>query len=199
MKIIKLNLQKINKNQINFMVDYFIHGKIAVYPTDTIYGVGCATTKKKAIKKILKLKKRDKNKGLIILVDSIVMAKKYCLIDNERAEILKKVWSGRRPTTVILKSKKILPRELQGKTGDLAVRLPKSKFLTKIIRMVDIPLVSTSLNLSGEQPLGDVKNIDKIFNAKLIDLVIDAGTIRNNKPSKIVDLRDVKNIKVIRK
>ncbi len=80
----------------------------------------------------------------------------------------------------------------------MAIRLPKSKFLTKMIRTVDAPLISTSLNLSGETPLSAVSEIEKVFNAKSIDLVIDGGVIKNKKPSRILDVRDFENIKILR-
>ncbi len=89
MKIIKTNLKNILNGQIDLIVDYLNRGKVVVYPSDTIYGVGCIAMNRTAIKKILKLKKRDKNKGLIILVDSIAMAKRYCQINLEQEKILK--------------------------------------------------------------------------------------------------------------
>lgn len=201
---------KIEKKQINLIVGYFKKGKVVVYPTDTIYGLGCVADNKKAIDKIYKIKKREKGKALLILVSDLAMVKKYCYVSEEQEKFLKKVWqkktlgvsdrhrvSPARPVTVILKSKGILPKELTGGADSLAVRLPQNEFLVKIIKAIGAPIVSTSANLSGKEYDGSPLKIKKIFKNK-IDLFIDAGKL-NNRPSRIVDITDMDSIKIIRK
>lgn len=208
MQIIKVDLKKIKNKEINLIAGDFKKGKIIIYPTDTIYGFGCLATSKKAINKIYKIKKRKKGKPLLILVSSLAMLKKYCYISNKQEEFLKSVWKfkaphthlckgGKSAVTVILKSKGFLPKELAGGGNSLAVRLPRNEFLFKIIKKVGWPIVSTSANISGREYSGSVEKISKLFGDK-VDLIIDGGKL-NNKPSRIIDLRDVGNIKVVRK
>ncbi len=201
MKEIKLNLKKINKKEISLIIDSFKSGKTIVYPTDTIYGLGCRADESKSVKKILKIKERDPKKSLIILVSSLSMLKKYCYIGLTQEKYLKKIWNQSRPTTIILKSRGLLPKEVSGGRDTLAVRFPnllKNNFLVKIIRGMKVPLVSTSLNLSGKENLESVSNLNNYFKKEKPDLVIDIG-ITKTKPSRLMDLTDIKNIKILRK
>jgi L-threonylcarbamoyladenylate synthase len=193
---------------LNVIADFLKRGKVIIYPTDTIYGFGCLATSKKAIRKIYKIKKREKGKALLILVNSLAMVKKYCYISKEQEGYLRKVWKPHarssllrrgalRPVTVILKSRGFLPKELAGGENSLAVRLPRNEFLIKIIKKVGCPIVSTSANISGQEYSGDLEKINKLF-SKEINLLVGAGKLKN-KPSRIVDLRDISNIRVIRR
>jgi len=94
-----------------------------------------------------------------------------------------------------------LPKEVSGGRDTLAVRLPnllKNDFLVKMIRGMKVPIVSTSLNISGEKNLESVSNLDNYFKRTKPDLVIDAGMLKT-KPSRLVDLTDVTDIEVLRK
>ena len=201
MKYLKVNKNKIANDEINLIIDYFKSGKIVVYPTDTIYGLGCRADDALAVKKILEIKKRDPRKSLIVLVSSLSMLKRYCYINPAQTKYLKKVWNQARSTTVILKNRGLLPKEVSGGRDTLAVRLPnllKNDFLVKMIRGMKVPIVSTSLNISGEKNLESVSNLDNYFKRTKPDLVIDAGMLKT-KPSRLVDLTDVTDIEVLRK
>jgi L-threonylcarbamoyladenylate synthase len=102
-----------------------------------------------------------------------------------------------------LPAKKNLPRQMLSqivsKDGTISLRLPKSDFLIKIIRKVGAPLISTSLNLSGEKPLSNLNSLNKYFlPSNQPDLIIDIGELKKAKPSKIIDWR-FNPPKVIRK
>ena len=201
MKYIKTKLNNITKEQINLIINYFKRGKVIIYPTDTVYGLGCLATNKKAIKRIFRIKKREKGKPLLILVSNFKMLKDYCFLSREQEEALKKIRAGGRPTSFILKRKKNLPRELTGGRETIAVRLPnlpKSNFLTKILSGVGKPIVSTSLNLSGRKSLDSVNGLDNYFKGEKADLVVDAGQLKA-KPSRLIDIRDIKDIRVLRR
>lgn len=195
---LKINQKKITSAELALIIKSLNRGEVMVYPTDTIYGLGCLATDVKAIKKIKVIKKRDENKPFIILVSSLYMAKKYCFVSKKQELILKELWSGRRPTSVILKQRNLLPIELIPKQKGIAVRLPKSDFLRKMIRTSGTPIVSTSFNVSGEPVWNQVAFLaDKKLTKADPDLIIDGGEL-NNKASKIIDLTSGV-IKVIRK
>lgn len=195
MKTIKINLNKISQTDVDLIVDYLKRGKVIAYPTDTVYGLGCDARDDRALKKINKIKGQRVIKPLLVIISDFKMLKEYCLVNSGQRKYLEKIWPG--PVTVILKNRSNLPDELTGGLNSLAARLPKSEFLVKIISEAGFPIVSTSLNKIGGKPLISVKNLIKQFKY-LPDLVIDAGTIKG-RPSKLIDLRDVKDIKVIRK
>lgn len=209
MKTIKIKLNKITQTDVDLIVDYLKRGKVIAYPTDTVYGLGCDARNALAIKRVNKIKGEKSLKPLLVLISDFKMLKRYCFVNSAQMEYLKKIWIRPHPrlslarrgairsVTVILKRKPNLPAELTGGLNSLAVRLPQSEFLVKIISEVGFPLVSTSLNKAGGKLLTNVKNLKKYFKY-LPDLAIDAGTIKG-KPSRLVDIRDVKNIKIIRK
>ncbi len=206
MQIAKINPRKINKSDLDFIANNFKKEKVVAYPAETIYGLGGIASSEKVIKKIYKLKKRDTSKAFIILVGSFCMLKKYFFVNARQDKFLRTIWPKPfgikrvRPTTVILKSRGILPRILE-KDGSIAVRLPMAnqwarEFLIPLIKKIDKPIISTSLNISGQKPINNLKNIAKIF--PQIDLVIDRGKMPPRKASRIIDLMDVENIKIIR-
>ena len=194
---LKINPKKITSAELALIVKSLLRGEVIVYPTDTIYGIGCLATNTKAIQKIKAIKKRDPNKPLLILVSSLYMAKKYCFVSKKQELILKELWSGHRPTSIILKHRNLLSKELIPKQEGIAVRLPKSDFLRKMIRTAGTPIVSTSFNISGEAVWNQVAFLaDKKLSKSDHDLVIDGGEL-NNKASKIIDLTS-DTIKIIR-
>lgn len=199
MKKIKIDLENIKKQNLDLIVDYLKEGKVVAMPTDTIYGFHCDATSKDATIKIRKMKKRDKAKSFLILVSSLEMLKKYCYVSVEQDKLLQE-FGGKEEalTSVILKSKGKLPKELTAGLDSVAVRLPKSDFLTTIIERVGAPIVSTSLNISGQKPLKNLESISEYFKKAKPDLAVDAGEARG-RPSRIVDLKDVEDVKVLRK
>lgn len=198
---LKIDLKKIRPAIIDLIVGSLQIGQILVLPTDTIYGLSCLASNVKSIKKIYHLKKRDPKKPVLILVSSLKMARKYVFISASQAQILEKAWQGKSaPTTFILKNKHRLPYELARNSEGLAIRLPKSKFLIKIIEKVDCPLVSTSLNFSGQKQITHLNRLLTYFPQKnnRPDLIIDIGQTPQKKSSCVVDLRNSRKPIVIR-
>jgi len=199
---VEINPKRINNAIINLVAGSLQIGQVIVLPTDTIYGLSCLATNTRSIKKIYHLKKRDAKKPVLLLVSSLEMAQRYVAISAKQKKMLKNFWSkNEAPTTVILKNLNKLPRELTRGSDGLALRLPKSKFLIKILEKVDCPLVSTSLNLSGQASINDLHQLHRYFPKKnnRPDLVIDAGESPQSKPSRIIDLRDENEAIIIRK
>jgi len=153
MVYINKKVEDLSLNDYKAIVNNLKKGKIFVLPTDTIYGLSCIVSDKKALAKITAIKKREKGKPFITLVSSIAMASRYAKMSKDIAEKVKIIWQDERPTTIILPAKHKLPEGVLSMDGNISLRLPKSKFLTKIIRSLGVPIVSTSLNISGGKPL----------------------------------------------
>lgn len=161
-------------------------GGVVICPTDTVYGLICDATNKKAVEKIFKIKKRPKTKPLPIFVKDIKMAKEFAEIDKNQEEFLKSVWPG--AVTVILKRRKGV--KLYGVAKNtIAIRIPKYKLLLGLAKQCNCPLTGTSANISGQPASGNIKEVLRQFQNKKYqpDLVIDAG-ILPGKPSKVIDL-----------
>jgi L-threonylcarbamoyladenylate synthase len=197
MKIIKIDLNNPSKESLEEIAVELKKGKVLAYPTDTIYGLGCLTSDKKAIKKIRRIKGRDNDKPMLVLIKCFTMLKKYFYVDKRQIAYLKKIWPG--PVSVILKQKGHFGKELLGLASDAAVRLPKSSFMVKMIKRAGEPMVSTSLNLSGQKPIDDPSEIAEIFGKCGPDVIVDIGRKLTGKPSRLIDLRDIDNIKIVRK
>lgn len=190
-----------NREEINLIINYLKSDKIVFLPSDTIYGLSVRADSRVAIKKLRELKGRADTKPLLILVSSLSMLKKYFKVSINQEIYLKKSWdeNSKRPTTVILKDNGLLPVNLNPQKDGLAVRLPKSDFLIKIIKGLGVPLVSTSANLSGGEPINNPADIAKYLGPKKPQLIVDKGICLKTKASKLIDLRNYPQIKIIRK
>jgi len=195
-----LNLQTIKPAQLSTIAGSLKQGQVVVLPTDTVYGFSCLATNKQAIRRIQRLKGRDAKKPFIVLMADINMVKKYARVSIQQEKMLDQIWRfQKRPTTVILSPKNKLLQKVSGCSTGLAIRLPKLSFLIKILKAVDEPIISTSLNISGQPVIKNVKALIKHFPQKnnQPDLVIDGGVDRRRKPSRLIDGR-FKNKFIIR-
>ena len=167
-------------------------GGIAVFPTDTVYGIGCNPYNPNSVKKIYEIKSRTEIKSLPVLAYSLEIVKEITLIDKFTEKIIKKYWPG--PLTLILtltdqKLKKSL--KLQNK---IAVRIPDSKCTLKLLKKCKL-LVGTSANISGNS---SHTNPDEcIKNIKNYDVFLNGGTITSKGESTIIEIEN-EEIKIIR-
>lgn len=159
-------------------------GKIFIYPTDTIYGIGCDATNVSAVERIKKIKGRDKDKPLSVIAPSIRWIEENLVVDCD----LKKYLPG--PYTIILKKidKNFLSHVSSGET--LGVRIPSAKF-TRDVQKAGVPFITTSVNLSGEPFAVSMKDIkEEIW--KAVDLVIDVGELDGRPSTLVIDGKEIK-------
>ena len=172
-------------------------GGIILYPTDTIWGIGCDATNMKAIKNIFNLKKREETKSMIILVSDESMIRQY--VSHPSEKMLSFISSTQKPTTAIFKKPTGLPAQLINEDGSIALRIPKDDFCLRLVRQLQKPLVSTSANISGEifpqnfsEVSAQIKNgVDYIVQHRQTDY-------SKSNPSSIVKLDDNGEIIIIR-
>jgi L-threonylcarbamoyladenylate synthase len=161
------------------IIEEILSGKIFIYPTDTIYGIGCNALNEDAVLELKEIKQRDKEKPLSVIAPNKSWIKENCIEEPEG--IIDKYLPG--PYTVILKKKKPEFLTWCSKTDLLGVRIPRNDF-TEIVQKSGVPFVTTSVNVSGEEPVKEVVQIsDKILDK--VDHVIDHGTL-NNSPSTLI-------------
>ena len=160
-------------------------GGIVILPTETLYGLICAATSPQALLKIYQLKNRAHGKAFPLLVKDVRMLGEYAILNQEQKE---KILKTKSPTTFVLKAKNLSPLATQKHTA--AFRIARHPLIKKIFRSFDRPLVATSANLAGKDPIADPRSYEEIFRerAKLIEAVVFAGINRKRKGSKIVDL-----------
>lgn len=184
MKIIQQN----NKN-IKEIITALKNGAVLVLPTDTVYGLVCDASNKNAVEKIFDIKKRDKSKPLAVFVKDIEMAKEFAEINEKQEGILKESWPG--AVTFVLPAKPGLA-SLVYKENTIAMRAPDYDLIFKILEEFGRPLAQTSANISGQPAttkIGEViRQFEVIATSDVAILVVDAGNLLENKPSKVVDL-----------
>jgi len=176
-KVIKLS--KIKEKQI---VKAIKQGKIIVYPTDTIYGMGCDALNKDSVIKLRMIKQRNEDKPFSIIAQS-----KQWIYKNFEVN---KAYIGKLPGpfTFLLRTKKekLVSNHVTNNVNVLGIRIPHHPF-TKILQKAKTPFVTTSVNISGERPVTSVKAIPRKI-AKYVDIIIDAGPSESDKPSTVIDL-----------
>ena len=167
-------------------------GGIAIFPTDTVYGIGCNPYNINAVKKIYEIKSREKIKSVPVLAYSLDIVKEITCIDSFTEKIIKKYWPG--PLTLILKlTDKKLKKSLK-LDKKIAVRIPDSKCTLKLLEKCGL-LVGTSANISGNSSYTNPNECIK--NIKNYDIFLNGGTITSKGESTIIEIENEK-IKMIR-
>jgi len=182
--ILKINSQNPEPEKIEQVVEVLKNGGIIVYPTDTIYGLGCDIFNKKAIAKIYQLKKRDRKKPLSIICSDLKQIAEYSFLSDYAFRLLRKLLPG--PYTFILKAKHKTPQNFIAKNKTVGIRIPDNKICLAIVKKLGDPLITTSLNLSGQEVFTNPKELSKELINK-IDLIIDIGPL-SAEPSTVIDL-----------
>ena len=202
MFILKLTSNNINKTA-EVAVEFIKNGKVIICPTDTVYGLICDAMDKKAVKRIFKIKNRSELKPVPIFVKDIKSAEKIAEINENQKIFLRKKWPGK--MTAVLKRKG--KNKIYGVDKEtIAIRIPKHKLINLLFKKSDNFLAETSVNISGQPPLNDIKKIIQQFEKGYFiknsgwkpDLIIDAGKLKSKKSSTVVDLTGEK-YKVLRK
>lgn len=159
-------------------------GAIAIFPTETCYGIGCDATDETAIKRIFEIKKRNRKKALPVITGDIQTAKRYCYITGDAEKLIKKFMPG--PLTLVVKAKANLPKALTANSGKIAFRISGNKIANALAKRLGKPLVATSANLEGKKEIYSGKEAIEKF-ANCVDLIIDAGALPKRKPSTVYD------------
>lgn len=134
-------------------------GGVILYPTDTIWGLGCDATNQDAISKIYKIKQREESKSMIILVAEENDILKYVAAPD--FEVFDFITAQEKPTTVIYENAVSLPDNLIQEDGSIAIRIVRDEFCRHLIKRLGKPLVSTSANISGDPSPASFKDISK--------------------------------------
>lgn len=180
------------KENIDFIIQELLKGKIIIFPTDTVFGIGCIATNTKSIEKIYELKERNKNKTLLLNFPNITNIKKFAILNKNEEKLLKEI----NKLTLIVKSKpntSLSPYTI--KEGKIGVRIPTNKILLKILKDIKTPIISTSCNKSGKQSCLTALSAEKIFGKDII--ILKEEEKLSGTPSTIIEIKENK-IKLIR-
>ncbi|WP_316850889.1 L-threonylcarbamoyladenylate synthase [Pedobacter agri] len=186
------------KDEINKALEVIKNGGVILYPTDTIWGLGCDATNAAAVDKLLKIKNRPAEKSLIVLLDVDSKLQSYVKEIPEVAYDL--IEYAENPLTIIFSDAKNLAANVINADGSVGIRIVKHDFCTPLIQRFRKPIVSTSANLSGKPSPKFFDDIDsEILDA--VDYVVDFEQENRNikKPSTIMKLTPSGQFEFIRK
>lgn len=159
-------------------------GGVVIYPTDTIYGIGCDVYQPKALKKIEAAKERDAGKPFSFICRDVAQISEFAFVGNWTYRLMTRLLPG--PYTFVLEARRTnLPKKMVGKRNTVGVRIPDNDVCRMLVDLIGAPLVSTSVNRSGEEHLHEIADIPTEL-TRHVDVAIDVGSLFGD-PSTVID------------
>jgi tRNA threonylcarbamoyl adenosine modification protein (Sua5/YciO/YrdC/YwlC family) len=168
------------------VVDILEKGGVIAYPTDTTYGIGCSIMNKRGIERIYSIKQREKKKPFSFICSDLSDIARYAKVSNFQYKAMKRLLPG--AYTFVLNATNTVPDLLVTKQKTVGIRIPDNRICLAIVQALGHPIITTSANLSGEEPIGDPSIVDRQM-GKQLDLVVDGG-ILSAAVSSVVSLID---------
>ena len=189
------------QEDIRKAVEVMRRGGVILYPTDTVWGIGCDATNAEAVKRVYEIKQRDDSKALICLVDSDARLQRYVRdVPDVAWQLIDSLQEGGRPTTLILDGVINLAENLIADDGSIGIRITNEPFSKELCFRFQKAIVSTSANISGEPAAQNYRDIDsRILEA--VDYVCWSRRQEHqpHQPSSIIRLRKDGQVEIIRK
>lgn len=194
MKIIRVNLLQDYSDAIREAVKILKEGGTVVYPTDTVYGIGCNATDYKAVEMVYRIKDRPLEKPLSVIARNMAWVKELAVVPTKLESLLEKLWPG--AITAILPKKSVIPNIVTADKPNVGLRIPDYELTEKLMAKFGYPLISTSANMSemGDDNANSPAHIIETFKPRMWqpDLMLDAGELPISPPSTIIDFSSVK-------
>jgi L-threonylcarbamoyladenylate synthase len=185
------------REEVRKCVDVLRKGGTILYPTDTIWGIGCDATNEQAVQKVFDIKHRPSSKSMIILVAEAHQITFYAEAPQVAMDLVE---FAEHPLTIIYPKAKGLARSLVAEDGSIAIRVVKDEFCKQLIHTLRKPLVSTSANISGEPAPDNFYEISESIKNE-VDYVVNLRQqeVDKTKPSRIIKIAMDGTIEIIRK
>ncbi len=171
---------------LNKAVEVLKKGGIIIYPTDTIYGIGCDIFNKEALKRIFNIKNDGKNKLFSFICSDLKDISNYAKVSDSAYKIINRHLPG--PYTFILPAAKQVPKKLWSKRKTVGIRIPDNNLTLTLVNMLGNPIISTSVTNRKGEILYDPFEIKNIFNLQ-VDLMLASGILAGT-PSSVIDLSE---------
>ena len=186
------------EEDIRQAVETMRKGGVILYPTDTVWGIGCDATNAEAVKRVYAIKQRDDSKALICLVDSDARMQRYFRnVPDVAWQLIDSLAEGGKPTTLILDGAINLAENLVAEDGSVGIRITNEPFSKELCYRFQKAIVSTSANISGEPAAQNYCDIDP----RIVDYVCWSRRQEHkpHTPSSIIKLKENGEVTVIRK
>lgn len=182
-----------NENEIALLAEMLRKGKLVVFPTETVYGLGTNAFIKESVYRIYEVKGRKEEKPLSLHIGTLENLEDIIELDSFTKRLMLQFFPG--PINIIAKKKNNVP-EWIGKGDTLGIRFPSLPICQKLLRLAGVPVVATSANLSGSEEAKTAEDVIKMLGDK-IDAILDWGPVTFGKPSTVVNISS-DNMEIIR-
>ncbi|MDD3294090.1 MAG: L-threonylcarbamoyladenylate synthase [Geobacteraceae bacterium] len=189
--LISINEENPQPRLITRVVDVLEKGGVIAYPTDTTYGIGCSILNKKGIERIYSIKQREKKKPFSFICSDLSDIARYAKVSNYQYKVMKRLLPG--AYTFVLPASSTVPDLLVTKQKTVGIRIPDNRICLAIVGQLGHPIITTSANRSGEDPIGDPFVVDSELGRQL-DLVVDGGVLSASVSSVVSLIDDVPDI-----
>ena len=184
--ILQINPVNPQSRHISKVVDILKRDGVIVYPTDTVYGLGCDIASRKALERVRRIKKMDNKRHLSFVFSDLKTISLYAQVTDNDYKLLRRYLPG--AYTFILKATRLVPRIVLTKKQEVGIRIPDNRICQALLAELGNPILSSSVRLPDDQLLDDPREIERIYRGQ-IDLVIDGGVFFP-QPSTVVSLLD---------
>ncbi|HUX60750.1 MAG TPA: L-threonylcarbamoyladenylate synthase [Ignavibacteriaceae bacterium] len=171
---------------INKVVEKLKEGGVIIYPTDTVYGIGCDIFNKNALERIFAIKNDNNSKLFSFVCSGLKDISKYAKVSDYAYKTMRRLLPG--PYTFILPAAKQVPKKLWSKRKTVGIRVPNNSVTLKLVELLGNPIISTSTTNRKGEVLYDPFEIRNIFNSQ-VDIMISVGNL-SGSPSSVIDLSE---------
>lgn len=172
-----------NARQVSRVADIIKEGGLVVYPTDTIYGLGCDMMQKKSVERVYQMKGKDRKHPLSFICPDLKNIAKYAVVSNVAYRLMKRILPG--AYTIILPASREVPRLLISKAVTVGIRVPDHPVTRMLVENLDAPIITTSVPSPENVQFSDPEEI--AHRLPFLDAIIDCGLIAP-EPSTVIDM-----------
>jgi tRNA threonylcarbamoyl adenosine modification protein (Sua5/YciO/YrdC/YwlC family) len=188
-----INNQNPQLRLVRKAVEILKSGGLVIYPTDTVYGLGCDLFNKRGIEKIYEIQNRDRKQPLSFICADLKDISRYARVSDDAYKIMRRLLPG--PYTFILEASRLVPKIILPKRQTTGIRVPDNRICQALVAEMGSPIISTSVKDKAGELLSDPRIIEEQF-GKRVDMIIDGGIIAA-EPSSVISLL-AEGVEVIR-
>jgi len=181
----RVHLENPHRRSIQKAIEALENGQLIIYPTDTVYGIGCSINNKSAIENIYRLKGKSKFDPMSIVCSSIRQASNYVKISNHAYKILRRCFPG--PYTFILEATREIPRLMLSKRKEMGIRIPDNRVAIETVNVLGHAILNTSVNIEGNEILNNPDAIADRFYRR-VEIMLDGGILPDAEESTVISL-----------
>ena len=182
--LVAINNQNPQLRLIRRAVEVLKSGGVLIYPTDTVYGIGCDLFNKRGIERIYEILRRDRKKPLSFICADLRDISHYARVSDDAYKVMRRLLPG--PYTFILEASRVVPKIILPKRQTTGIRIPDNRICQALLAEIGSPVISASVKDEGAELLSDPRVIAEVF-GKRVDMIIDGGIIAA-EPSSVISL-----------